>query len=80
MYFMLHPRRKDSVWSRYCLNSVARFYTKLIGGTDRLHLEEFLDAGEEGLDAAKTPVRKRLFLQSLEVCLLLNLNRDVRGS
>ena len=77
MNLLLHAGRVDAVGRRNGLNSVSRLYAKCVRGAHRLHLEQFLDAGEVGLDAAKTPLRLRLLLQTLEVCLLLDVDRTV---
>jgi hypothetical protein len=42
-----------------------------------LQLEQFLDGREVRLDAAKTPEFLSLFLKSLEIRTLLNIQMDV---
>jgi hypothetical protein len=62
------------------LESVPGLDSEGVGCANGFHLEEFLDAGEKRLDAAKTPVRLRLLLETLDVCQFMNLDGRIRSS
>jgi hypothetical protein len=60
-----------------CLDRQAEFQAVMVGHSNILQLEQFLNGWEVRLDAAKTPEFLSLFLKSLEIGTLLNIQMDI---